>query len=662
MGMNSLQLWWTLVTVLGISRLNDAANPWNFDLNDYKNHVCKRPCEVYTTPRLCHYDFAIENYYALSKACYDCPFNQSNCYLPQCVTAGGVSRVIKTVNRILPGPSIEVCEGDTIEVKVANMLDNSEGTTIHWHGILQQGTQHMDGTPMVTQCPILMGSHFTYRFPAVDVGTYFWHGHAGTQRSDGLVGALVIRQSPSRDPHSSLYDYDLSEHVIIVKDWLTVVSTNRLAELVHIRENLHMAILINGLGQFQEFSNDASNMTYFTPRASFTVQPGLRYRFRVINSGTLNCPLELSIDNHTMNVIASDGSPVQPLMRNSFAIHAGERFDFILTAKNASNQRNYWIRLRGLNSCTTYNVTQAAVLKYAGATGDLPLEPLTWEDKPTYTSSEYNITDVPIVEQLVSLAEVDDIVLAKPDRKIFLDVDMVKIQNLVAYNPPLYTVESSALFESPQINYITSFLPPAPPLTQLQDLPESTFCNAETVQMDCQQDWCACVHLYKIDLGALVELIILDDDAYHPMHLHGYKFRVVGNGKLEDGTPLEELKEMDFKGLLNRTTGRAPIKDTVAAPIGGYNILRFRANNPGFWLFHCHLEFHAETGMLLIFQVGNSTQLPPRPKNFPVCGSFDFTGYEDITPLGGQMNTCSNNYNSGDRANYTCNCNFSSRR
>ncbi|BFZ21627.1 hypothetical protein BsWGS_24666 [Bradybaena similaris] len=644
-----------------------VANLWNFQLEDYGKHICSRPCEDYGTPKLCHYDFLLENYYVLSKACYNCPFNQSDCLLPQCVSAGGLARVITTANRIMPGPAIQVCEGDTIEVKVTNMLDGSQGTAIHWHGILQRGTPHMDGTPMVTQCPTLMGSHFAYRFQAADVGTYFWHGHAGTQRADGLFGALIVRQPPAREPHGQLYDWDLPEHVMIVHDWLTVDSTDRLAQLLHIRENLDATILVNGMGQFKEFISQGSNTSFYTPRASFTVKPGFRYRFRVINSGILNCPLQLSIDNHTLTVIASDGSPVKPLARDSFSIFAGERYDFVLAAHTMSTPRNYWIRLRGLNSCSLNNVTQTAILKYEGAGDQLPPEIVTWDqagEDVSYTETE------PVVEQLQSLSEDDDIVLAKPDRKIFLHVDMVKVENLRAYNPPYYTEASSALFESPQINGISSLLPPAPPLTQLGDLPEEIFCNVDTVQRDCRREWCVCVHRHQLGLGELVELLILDDDAYHPLHLHGYKFRMVGYGKLEDGSELEVLQKLDYQGKLNRSARGAPLKDTVAAPIGGYTILRFRADNPGFWLFHCHLEFHMETGMMLIFQVGNSSQLPRRPKYFPVCASWDFQGYEDGTSSDGPGDrdntchcnvTCNNNYNVGRSSGSRCALTVNSR-
>ncbi len=111
---------------------------------------------------VCEYFFQIEWYTTLSKACYSCPTNQTDCFRPHCVPANGVARSIITVNRMLPGPSIEVCENDIISVTVYNNLHLSEGTSIHWHGFTQKDTPWNDGVSMVTQCPIPPHSTFEY--------------------------------------------------------------------------------------------------------------------------------------------------------------------------------------------------------------------------------------------------------------------------------------------------------------------------------------------------------------------------------------------------------------------------------------------------------------------------------------------------------------------
>jgi len=72
----------------------------------------------------------------------------------------------------------QVCLGDRIIVDLKNKISGGE-LTIHWHGVFQNGTQYMDGVPMVTQCAILEGDVFRYDFLANNEGTHYWHSHDG---------------------------------------------------------------------------------------------------------------------------------------------------------------------------------------------------------------------------------------------------------------------------------------------------------------------------------------------------------------------------------------------------------------------------------------------------------------------------------------------------
>jgi FtsP/CotA-like multicopper oxidase with cupredoxin domain len=96
-------------------------------------------------------------------ACQVCTPNATNTVWShcQCVLADGVERGILTVNRMIPGPSIQVCDGDRVVIDVENHMEGME-VTIHWHGIWQRGTQYYDGVPFVTQCPIQQGNTFRY--------------------------------------------------------------------------------------------------------------------------------------------------------------------------------------------------------------------------------------------------------------------------------------------------------------------------------------------------------------------------------------------------------------------------------------------------------------------------------------------------------------------
>jgi FtsP/CotA-like multicopper oxidase with cupredoxin domain len=108
----------------------------------------------------------------------------------------GTYRPVTAVNGRVPGPTIEVYEGDTVVVHLTNRLDN-EATTIHFHGMYQRGTPWMDGVSQITQCAVLPGESFTYRFIAEPAGTHFWHSHHGVQRPAGIFGALVVHPKPA---------------------------------------------------------------------------------------------------------------------------------------------------------------------------------------------------------------------------------------------------------------------------------------------------------------------------------------------------------------------------------------------------------------------------------------------------------------------------------
>ena len=89
-----------------------------------------------------------------------------------------------------PGPWIQACWGDLIEVNVTNKLPHN-GTSIHWHGIRQWFSMHMDGVNGVTQCPIAPDDYFVYRFNATQYGSSWYHSHYSLQYADGLVGPIV---------------------------------------------------------------------------------------------------------------------------------------------------------------------------------------------------------------------------------------------------------------------------------------------------------------------------------------------------------------------------------------------------------------------------------------------------------------------------------------
>ena len=108
----------------------------------------------------------MEEYTTLSKECEcegpdlnDC--ENAKWTAANCIFANGLKRPVMTINRMIPGPSIQVCQDDIIRVNVKNKM--KEPTSIHWHGMLQKGTPYMDGIPHITQCSIKPKESFIYQ-------------------------------------------------------------------------------------------------------------------------------------------------------------------------------------------------------------------------------------------------------------------------------------------------------------------------------------------------------------------------------------------------------------------------------------------------------------------------------------------------------------------
>ncbi|PIK43595.1 putative laccase-2 [Apostichopus japonicus] len=147
-----------------------------------------------------------------------------------------------------------------------------------------------------------------------------------------------------------------------------------------------------------------------------------------------------------------------------------------------------------------------------------------------------------------------------------------------------------------QINHASFRIPAANLLTQYDDIDPSTFCDVRDIDPKCKTTYCECTQVLYAEVGEVIELVLVDEgfgsDQSHPMHIHGHAFRVLAQEKKGDSLTVDHVIEMDGNGNIDRNLDSPPLKDTVAVPDGGYTIIRFNASNPGWWLFHCHLQFH----------------------------------------------------------------------
>ena len=81
-------------------------------------------------------------------------------------------RPVIGINGQWPCPLVEVTKGDRLIVNLHNLLGN-QSTSMHFHGIFQNGTTEMDGPVGVTQCAVSPGASFTYNFTIDQPGTYW---------------------------------------------------------------------------------------------------------------------------------------------------------------------------------------------------------------------------------------------------------------------------------------------------------------------------------------------------------------------------------------------------------------------------------------------------------------------------------------------------------
>lgn len=251
-------------------------------------------------------------------------------------------------NGASPGPVLRFKEGEDVVINVTNNL--SELTSIHWHGLILPFQQ--DGVPGISYAGIKPGETFTYRFPIVQSGTYWFHSHSPFQEPDGAYGAIVI-EPKQREP----FNFQ-REHVIVLTDShphrghrimrnLKMMPDyyNRqqrtIADFVADAEKMgFQAALADRLdwGDMRMMPNDVEDLQGFTPliNGKSTQQnwagiftPGERIRLRFINSSAMTY-FDIRIPGLKMTVVQADGNNVQPVPVDEFRIAVAETYDVIV--------------------------------------------------------------------------------------------------------------------------------------------------------------------------------------------------------------------------------------------------------------------------------------------------------------------------------------------
>lgn len=99
-------------------------------------------------------------------------------------------------NGDMPGPTIEINQGDRVRIILHNELP--EPTTLHLHGF--ELPNDMDGVPYLVQKPIEPGEQFVYELTVHQEGTFFYHTHEGMQETMGMVGLFLVYPAKPYEP------------------------------------------------------------------------------------------------------------------------------------------------------------------------------------------------------------------------------------------------------------------------------------------------------------------------------------------------------------------------------------------------------------------------------------------------------------------------------
>ena len=385
-------------------------------------------------------------------------------------------------------------------------------------------------------------------------------------------------------------------------------------------------------------------------------------------------------------MIATDGVFIEPVTVDYIIIHSGERYDFLLST--SALEANYLIVAQTLeldrNGQLMPSHIAEAILHYN--TADTP--------RPETSYSELASPSPLCGYNGIRCKAINCPFESFPPRFV---TDCIHLHTLTALQdspelPPLVQPNDIKFFnfgfegdrQTSAINGRNFILPTAPYQTYsgqyMQDVNDP---NTQTCQNCREEDnmmpseGCTCIHVETIGGSSFnsdesqqpTVMMVLsavgsmgNQNFSHPVHLHGHSFYVVhiGHGSYMDSVLADNAREVvcDRNDFLcqrpNWRGGSQPAflrelysddgitfrrntirKDTVIVPAGGYVVIAFRANNPGYWFLHCHIESHQLEGMAVLIQEYPDSEHNPPPDGINNCTNFQWTFDEFYQAISG---------------------------
>lgn len=402
-----------------------------------------------------------------------------------------------------------------------------------------------------------------------------------------------------------------SDRVVLLQDWWYDPASGLMRDVLSPGVEdapIPNTALMNGVNQAvcDDHPNRECTEMSAASLPNLDVAKGDKHRIRFINVGGFAW-FQVAVDGHDdVQVVEVDGSIVEPTLGSPLVIAPGQRYSVILKADH--DEGAFWLRARMITSCFAEQklpengIDEAkAIVRYTnnlkarhGDHGDMdsdenedetekdPLLPQTTSELPFLSvcrDLSSTATFVPSPQE--SAPEV-------ADHSWYLRVNLAigdwRLQR---------GVMNSSSFR-PNLKYPTLHRV----LDGLSEKNESfAIEGVNTVAFDAESE--LVISNKQVET---VDIILQNmDENSHPFHLHGMKMWVLGQGH----GYFPGYKELGLlpegKGLLDPTKKavvRNPLKrDTITVEGFGWVLLRFVADNPGVWLFHCHVIWHSEAGM-----------------------------------------------------------------
>ena len=226
----------------------------------------------------------------------------------------GVTVDAYAYNRQIPGPRLELTQGDKVRVNFRNELP--EAATIHWHGLVVPN--EMDGPAEITQPPVPRGGSYVYEFTVEQSGTYFYHSHDHPDRTQalGLYGALLIApKDTAGEPRADL-EYTIQLQEWLKREWLT-----------------YPAMLMEGaLPNYFTINGKA-----YPETDTIRMKLGQTVKLRFIGTNN-NFVHPMHVHGGPFDVVARDGETIPESARfkaDTVNVGPGQRYDVIWTARRA---------------------------------------------------------------------------------------------------------------------------------------------------------------------------------------------------------------------------------------------------------------------------------------------------------------------------------------